>query len=270
MAGLNKSDTEHNHSNHMVTVAGFSIDKSNKITGVWINDTGGFTSSNRVFISAEKFKDMSKNTLNMTAEYCKAKDIGDGNLGKSIDAPKDASEKKSISAGKYESLATASKLDYSDLKSSYGERLSHTPKDNSLNDGTPRWAGQRGESLCRSDSEEVKPHLEKVGVNGVDYSDCIPDFSPFSKGDVEIPKMSETRYGNNGNFMQADIALAEKKGCTPQDVANWREANKYTWHECNDRKTCQKIPSVINGKFGHLGGVAECKRDKAWEGNFDD
>lgn len=88
------------------------------------------------------------------------------------------------------------------------------------------------------------------------YKDGIPDFSDYSKGDVKISNMTENRQIN---FQQADIALAKQRGCSPRDVANWRREHGYTWHELNDMKHCQKIPSVINKTYGHLGGVSECK-----------
>lgn len=48
-----------------------------------------------------------------------------------------------------------------------------------------------------------------------------------------------------------------KNGVTPKEVKKWRKQNKYTWHEDNDLKTMDLVPSVINSKFGHLGGVSE-------------
>ncbi|MEO2211613.1 HNH endonuclease [Paenibacillus amylolyticus] len=37
------------------------------------------------------------------------------------------------------------------------------------------------------------------------------------------------------------------------------EIEGYTWHELNDGKTIQLVPSSVNSKFGHLGGVSEVK-----------
>ncbi|WP_353056152.1 HNH endonuclease [Priestia koreensis] len=88
----------------------------------------------------------------------------------------------------------------------------------------------------------------------MDYSDAVPDFSPVSKGRVEIEGMSIDR---DANFKKADELLAEKWGVTPKEVRKWRKQNKYTWHEDNDLKTMDLVPSVINSKFGHLGGVSE-------------
>ena len=144
-----------------------------------------------------------------------------------------------------------------DFYSSYQERIAQTPASNG------KWSGERGESVFVSDSEKVAEYMKKAGVEGVSYKDGCPDFSPFSKGDVKIPSMSSERYARNGipgNFEQADAKLAELRGCTPREVADWRKLNNYTWHELNDMKTCQKIPQAINSGFGHLGGCGECKR----------
>lgn len=55
-------------------------------------------------------------------------------------------------------------------------------------------------------------------------------------------------------FDQADEKLADQRGCTPEEVAKWREENKYTWHECKDCKTMQKVPTEVHGNISHSGG----------------
>lgn len=135
--------------------------------------------------------------------------------------------------------------------STYEERLNQTPVNNGY------WDGERGESKFHSENPEANKYLKEAKIDGIEYSNAIPDFSEVSKGTVEIPEMSENRPQN---FRQADEQLAIQKGCTPREVAEWRETNGYTWHECNDMITCQKIPSSVNSTFGHLGGVSECKK----------
>lgn len=140
--------------------------------------------------------------------------------------------------------------------STYEERINQTPREG--------WDGERGESVCTKETESL-------GTVQVKYENGIPDFSPYSIADVEIPNMSGERYGEGGNFEQADNALAEQfnKECkdgrsdwTGADVRDWRRDNysDYTWHECTDRKTCQLVPKEINGTFGHFGGVGECNK----------
>ena len=37
----------------------------------------------------------------------------------------------------------------------------------------------------------------------------------------------------------------------------YRIKNNLTWHELNDTKIMQLVPTKINSTFGHLGGVGE-------------
>ena len=141
------------------------------------------------------------------------------------------------------------------LKSTYQERLNQTPITNG------KWSIERGESTFVSDKSEVKQYIEEAGVTGVEYKNAMPDFSPFSKEQVEITNMSVSRPSN---FSKGDELLAKQwstaeKQWTKAEVAKWRSQNMYTWHELNDGKTMQLVPTSINSKFGHLGGVSEVK-----------
>ncbi|TVX82928.1 hypothetical protein FQP34_04940 [Peribacillus simplex] len=138
--------------------------------------------------------------------------------------------------------------------SSYEQRVKTTP----VNKG--QWINERAESHFISDKTgEVKKYLDEAGVDGVEYKNGMPDFSPFSKGEVKLDNMTNDR---KSNFSTADEALAEKwstpdEKWTADDIADWREDNKYTWHELNDLETIQLVPSKINSVFKHLGGVGE-------------
>ena len=156
--------------------------------------------------------------------------------------------------------------------SSYMERIQQTPKDGELG----YWTGERGESVFIPKDPAMKEFLARYGREGIEYKNGIPDFSFCSECDAEIDYMSPDR---DRNFSQADIKCAEqwnaeakfgKSDWTPRDVAQWRRENGYSWHECNDRKTCQLVPTDVNGYFGHLGGVAECKRANINKGDIFD
>lgn len=141
--------------------------------------------------------------------------------------------------------------------STYEERINHTPKNHG------KWSGVRGESkftLDKSYKPDVAAYLESKNMDGIFYKNGEPDFLNLARGIVSIENMTETREGENGNFAQADRAEAARRGCSPRDVANWRRNNGFTWHECGDMRTCQKVPTNIHQSFSHLGGVAECKR----------
>lgn len=150
-----------------------------------------------------------------------------------------------------------------DYYSTYDERLNQTPVENS---DRGEWSGERGESDYIPSDEEVKDILSKYDKDSITYNDGIPDFSEVSESTVEIDNMTDDRAGN---FRQCDEKCAEqwnkeardgKTDWTARDVKEWRQANGYTWHERNDMKTCDLIPTKVNAYFGHLGGVSENKK----------
>ena len=130
------------------------------------------------------------------------------------------------------------------------------------------WDGERGNSNWYPDPDFVpgkanpdentwRDILNKYGVDRISFKDGEPDFSEICKGTVEIEPFSDSR---TDNFDKADIELAKQKGCTPEDVAKWRKENGYTWHECKDMKTMQKVPSEVHNNVPHSGGISEAKK----------
>ena len=139
------------------------------------------------------------------------------------------------------------------------------------------WVHKRGDSLCKPQDKEIRKQLRKFGIDGIEYKDGIPDFSPVSTQDVSITMTSERHH----NFKKADEAAAkewnkQKRGgesdWKARDIENWRKENHYTWHECSDQKTCQLVPTDIHNVFTHSGGVAECKKREGASsgGGFDE
>lgn len=131
-----------------------------------------------------------------------------------------------------------------------------------INDG--QWTGERGNSKWIPDEDYIfkkyNPDeltageiMDKFGIDGIDFKDGEPDFSKISKGEVQIDEFSADR---DDNFDLARKKLAEIKNCLPKDVEAWEEANKYTWHECKDMCTMQKVPSIVHGNVTHRGGVS--------------
>ena len=80
--------------------------------------------------------------------------------------------------------------------STYDERINQTPVNNGL------WTGDLGESKFISELDEVNDVLKKYDIDGIEYKDGIPDFSPVSEGEVIHPDMSIDR---NKNFRAAVI-----------------------------------------------------------------
>ena len=98
--------------------------------------------------------------------------------------------------------------------------------------------------------------LEEYGISGIMFNEGCPDFSEISRGTVEIKSFTDERYEN---FKRANIEMAKLHKCTESEVKRWRQENKYTWHECDDMKTLQKVPSIIHSNIPHSGGIHEVK-----------
>lgn len=136
------------------------------------------------------------------------------------------------------------------------------------NGGT--WTGEKGNSEWIPDDNVIpedrggtnpngktwKELKKEYGFESIPFKDGEPDFSKVAKAEIQIDNFSESR---SKNFSQADIKLAEKGGCSPQEVKKWRIENKYTWHECKDCKTMQLVPTEVHGNIPHSGGIAETK-----------
>jgi hypothetical protein len=131
------------------------------------------------------------------------------------------------------------------------------------------WEGEQGNSKWLPDKDYIPAGksnpdgktwgeiLDKYGIDGIPFKDGKPDFSEISKGTVEIKPFTVSR---TDNFDKADIELAKQRGCTPGEVAKWRKENGYTWHECKDMKTMQKVPGEVHNNVPHSGGISEAKK----------
>lgn len=131
--------------------------------------------------------------------------------------------------------------------------------------------GERGDGKWAPDKEHVpgkaNPEgqtwgeiLDESNIDGVTFKDGEPDFASISKGEVKIEDFSTNR---SDNFDKADTALAEQRGCKPEDVEHWRKENGYTWHEKGDMQTMQKVPSKVHNNIPHRGGIAAAKNTGA-------
>ena len=157
-----------------------------------------------------------------------------------------------------------------DLDDKYESDNHRTPENNG------HWDGERGDSKWIPDGDYTpkekgadKPYsnpenqtweklLEKYGIDGITFNDGFPDFSEISKGTVEIDDFQTGKTeAKIKNFSQADRKLAEQRGCTPGEVKKWRQDNNYTWHECEDKKTMQKVPNEIHANIPHDGGRSQ-------------
>lgn len=135
------------------------------------------------------------------------------------------------------------------------------------------WEGERGNSKWKPEPEEIpknlqvnpeqknnKKILDQLGIDGILFKDGYPNFSEISKETVEIDDFTDDR---SSNFDQADEKLAEQRGCLPEDVEQWRKEHGYTWHEMEDMRTMQKVPSIVHGTVPHEGGIAAYKKQNS-------
>lgn len=154
---------------------------------------------------------------------------------------------------------------------------------------TGRFTGEPGNSLFIPNDKEARKILRQYGEKGVMYRNKEADFSPFANcrnspwgafnSEVTIDNMGSSRYNTRydtsdgrkaytelGNYAQADIALCIKlnkqfpgANITIDDIKKFRETHKMTWHECQDLKTMQLIPTDLHAACRHLGAVGIIK-----------
>lgn len=134
-------------------------------------------------------------------------------------------------------------------------------------EGNGHWEGERGEGTWYPPEEKIpgknnpdnltwEELLDKYGLDGIQFENGEPDLKDVSREEVTIEDFSTNR---SDNFDKADKATAENRGCTPEEVAQWRKEHGYTWHEMKDMKTMQKVPSDLHNNIPHSGGIANAK-----------
>lgn len=151
--------------------------------------------------------------------------------------------------------------------STYKQRIAQTPKDG--NGG--RWSGKRGESDFILDQPL---DCDGVQIPKITYKNCVPDFSGYQIAKVDIASMTNSR---SLNFKQADELLSklwtkikhQGKTWTARDIELYRTQHRLTWHEMNNMETMQLVPTDLNARFGHLGGVGEYNAMIAGKGGGD-
>lgn len=130
-----------------------------------------------------------------------------------------------------------------------------------------QWTGERGDSVWKPNRDYVpsvyNPEgktwgqiLDENNTEGIPFKDGEPDFKDLSKGTVEVKEFSDRR---DVNFHRADEALAQQRGCTIDEIQEWRDENDLTWHECSDCKTMQAVSSELHDNIPHSGGISRIK-----------
>ncbi|QBZ26255.1 MULTISPECIES: HNH endonuclease [Bacillus] len=227
--------------------------------------------------------------IGMKLPYIESSTVGEvaGKFSKASTAAKDDAYQLAKGTGNREAEVPPA-FKQEEFASTYESRFKQTPAETNSN---VVFEGVRGESLCTL-KPPPDPTLQKIlneaGINGIEYKNGVPDFSPVAKAQLEIDYMlgGKGAKGNTArdyNFKQANERLAdqlnnspelanqfgmEAGGITAKDIEKYRVKNKLTWHELNDGVTIQLVPTEINAKFGHLGGVGEINAGAFEPGGF--
>ncbi|MEK7015866.1 HNH endonuclease [Bacillus sp. FSL R9-9410] len=221
--------------------------------------------------------------------YIESSTVGEvaGKFSKASTAAKDDAYQLAKGTGNREAEVPPA-FRQTDFASSYEARYNQTP---SPINSKVEFEGIRGESLSTlkpPPDPKLKRILDEAGIKGIQYKNGVPDFSPVSKAQIEIDYMlgGKGNYGTKArtyNFAQADQKLADKLndsvelarqfgmepgGITAKDIDKYRTKNQLTWHEVNDVKIMQLVPTEINKRFGHLGGVGEINAGAFEPGGF--
>ena len=138
-----------------------------------------------------------------------------------------------------------------------------------------RWTGERGNSEWIPNPDKIPGTINRDNLSWEEISSKYggeiripfiegePDFSRYAESTVIIPDFTGERATN---FAQADEAEALKRGCQPQEVAEWRKEHNITWHERGDCKTMDLMPNEIHGNIPHSGGISQIKALERWNG----
>ncbi|TYQ13198.1 UNVERIFIED_CONTAM: HNH/ENDO VII superfamily nuclease [Acetivibrio alkalicellulosi] len=135
------------------------------------------------------------------------------------------------------------------------------------------WLGEEGNSKWIPNKDKIpgkmnpdektwEQILNTYEIDGIEYSEGEPNFIVISRGTVDIEGFSEDR---DKNFTKADEAEARKRGCSSEEVFDWRKENRYTWHERKNCKTMDKVPSEVHNNMSHSGGISQKKKEISLE-----
>jgi len=170
-----------------------------------------------------------------------------------------------------------------ELDDEFQENWKRTP----INNG--EWSGERGQSTWIPDGEDAREILERYGADGIEYTENLPDFGPFSAFEYD---MDEALYtdSNSHQFQACNEAMMdyfsdlsdEYAGldcddplsnteyrdammnvfkCNEEDLQDIQLALEigetpygYTWHHTETPGRMQLVPSAIHDAARHRGG----------------
>lgn len=138
------------------------------------------------------------------------------------------------------------------------------------------WSGEAGNSKWIPNREDIpkQPYgnertwgeiLDENGIDGIEFKDGEPDFTPVAIGSIEIEDFTINR---DDNFYQADQNLAQqwnqenkngKNDWSISDIRKYRKEEKLTWHERSDMQNMDLVPQEVHGNIPHAGGISKKK-----------
>lgn len=139
------------------------------------------------------------------------------------------------------------------------------------------WNGEAGNSKWMPNREDIpkQPYgnertwgeiLDENGIDGIEFKNGEPDFTPIAKGSVKIEEFTIDR---DDNFFQADQNLAQlwsqenkngKNDWSISDIRKYRKEKKLTWHERSDMQNMDLVPQEVHGNIPHTGGISKKKK----------
>lgn len=138
----------------------------------------------------------------------------------------------------------------------------------------------KGTGIIGDVEKMMNDHLERNGeepnytFKGVPFENGKVNFDDCCFGQVTVETYSLDR---DVNFQLAEEMMAKqlnetkgpyidpktgkKRDYTAADVRKWMKDDEHrmTWHECQDGRTIQKVPTILHNNVDHTGGVSKEK-----------
>jgi hypothetical protein len=134
------------------------------------------------------------------------------------------------------------------------------------------WSGDIGNSVWKS----KKPEVRAIAPGGVRFRNGYPDFSPWSRGQINLGEMS----GYGSDFAEADAAFANGVINRTRPVPNkftradfigpggrpnasttklYRQEAGLTWHHHQGGKLMLLVPTELHANVPHTGGASAAR-----------
>lgn len=149
----------------------------------------------------------------------------------------------------------------------YKQIIDRTPINNGewrTNEGNE---GQRGESRWCPNFPEVTEQLSKYGVDGIEYNNGYPDFSPVSRVAFYLDKNdvtnSDNEQFNDCNYWLDEVYQEDKElqdfynfdEYQLEEIENGNTPYGYTWHhDAREDGLMMLVPTSIHQACRHSGG----------------